>query len=110
MLGLFWGSFLGWTTTLAIALHEIPQEIGDFAVLVFSGFNLKKALLANFATALLALLGAIFGYFLINKIAVLEQIILPFAAGGCLYFKIGENHGCKPVDETDINSSPACGG
>ncbi|MDD3531784.1 MAG: ZIP family metal transporter [Candidatus Shapirobacteria bacterium] len=84
--GSFWeSSALGWTTTLAIILHEIPQEIGDFAVLIFAGFGTKKALLANFATALLAVLGGIFGYLAISYLTGLEAIILPFAAGGFLY-------------------------
>lgn len=84
--GAFWESAaLGWTTTLAIILHEIPQEMGDFAILVFAGFEIKKALLANLVTALLALLGGVFGYLAISYFIGLEGIILPFAAGGFLY-------------------------
>ncbi|MDD3679308.1 MAG: ZIP family metal transporter [Candidatus Shapirobacteria bacterium] len=82
----FWENVsLGWTTTLAVILHEIPQEIGDFGVLLLAGFSPRKALIANFLTAILALLGAVTGYFLINKITGLEGILLPFAAGGFLY-------------------------
>lgn len=75
---------LGVVTTLAIALHEIPQEIGDFGVLLYAGFGKKKALAANFLVALSAVLGGLAGYFL----ASLDQFIiylLPFAAGGFLY-------------------------
>jgi len=39
---------LGWATTLAVALHEIPQEIGDFGVLLYAGWGRRKALVANF--------------------------------------------------------------
>jgi zinc and cadmium transporter len=49
---------LGVVTTFAIALHEIPQEIGDFGVLIYGGFNKKKALLWNFICALTAVFGA----------------------------------------------------
>ena len=75
---------LGVVTTLAIALHEIPQEIGDFGVLLYAGFGKKKALLANFLVALSAVLGGLAACFL----ASLDQFIiylLPFAAGGFLY-------------------------
>lgn len=46
-------------------VHEIPQEIGDFGVLVYGGFTKTKALLLNFITALIAILGGISGYLLI---------------------------------------------
>ncbi|MGE5297743.1 MAG: ZIP family metal transporter [Acidobacteriaceae bacterium] len=50
---------LGIATTIAVILHEIPQEIGDFAVLVYGGFTPKKAILYNFYTALTAIAGTI---------------------------------------------------
>ncbi|MCM8819547.1 MAG: ZIP family metal transporter, partial [Candidatus Omnitrophica bacterium] len=50
---------IGITTTLAIILHEIPQEIGDFGVLIYGGFLPKKALFFNFIAALFAILGAV---------------------------------------------------
>jgi len=66
---------LGITTTLAIIAHEIPQEIGDFAVLLHQGMAKKKVLLINFFSALLAVLGAIIGIIIGEKI----EGILPFA-------------------------------
>ena len=75
---------LGIVTTLAIALHEIPQEIGDFGVLLYAGFEKRKALFANFMVALTVVLGGIVGFFLSS----LEQFVvylLPFAAGGFIY-------------------------
>ena len=76
---------LGLATTLAVALHEIPQEIGDFGVLLYAGFSKRKALLANFLVALTAVLGSILGYFLASRIEGFKLYLLPFAAGGFLY-------------------------
>ena len=76
---------LGISTTLAIALHELPQEIGDFGVLIHSGMEKKKALFLNFAAALTVVLGGIFGYFLSGLDTQIVVYLLPFAAGGFLY-------------------------
>lgn len=76
--------FLGWATTLAVALHEIPQEIGDFGVLVYGGFEKRKALLLNFLVALTAILGGIFGFYL-TQCHNCTAFLLPFTAGGFLY-------------------------
>jgi len=76
---------LGMTTTMAIALHEIPQEIGDFGVLIYGGFTKKKALVLNFLTALTAVLGGLIGFFISNMVENVKLFILPFAAGGFLY-------------------------
>ncbi|MBW2965895.1 ZIP family metal transporter, partial [Candidatus Woesearchaeota archaeon] len=54
----------GIVTTIAIIAHEVPQELGDFAVLVYGGFTKLKALFYNFLSALTAIIGAILGYFL----------------------------------------------
>ncbi|UZE94081.1 MAG: ZIP family metal transporter [Candidatus Pacearchaeota archaeon] len=74
---------LGITTTIAIILHEIPQEIGDFGVLVYGGFKKGRAMLYNFFSALTAILGALVGYFLSASIDT--TFLLPFAAGGFIY-------------------------
>ncbi len=76
---------LGLVTTLAIILHEIPQEIGDFAVLVYGGFSKKKALTYNFISALMAMIGAIAGYFLSDFALGFSNFILPLTAGGFIY-------------------------
>ncbi len=75
---------LGWSTTLAIAAHELPQEIGDFAVLLHSGLSQGRALWLNFVTALMAVMGAILGYFLISAYSILPML-LPVTAGGFIY-------------------------
>ncbi|MFA4854301.1 MAG: ZIP family metal transporter [Candidatus Omnitrophota bacterium] len=76
---------LGLVTTLAIILHEIPQELGDFAVLIYGGFTKKKALLFNFASALMAMIGAIAGYFITDLTRNFSNFILPLTAGGFIY-------------------------
>lgn len=73
---------LGLVTTFAIALHEIPQEMGDFGVLVYAGFKRLKALILNYISASTVVLGAVVGYFIGGDIAT---YILPFAAGGFIY-------------------------
>ncbi|MFH0749451.1 MAG: ZIP family metal transporter [Candidatus Gottesmanbacteria bacterium] len=76
---------LGIVTTLTVALHEIPQEIGDFGVLLYSGFGKKKALIANFLVALIAIFGGVVGYFLSFYAEHFITYLLPFAAGGFIY-------------------------
>lgn len=76
---------LGVASTFAIFLHEIPQEIGDFGVLVYGGFSRKKALIFNFLTALTAILGGVLGFYLFSFIDVASKFLLAFAAGGFLY-------------------------
>ncbi len=75
---------VGVSTTLAVILHEIPQEIGDFGVLVHGGFTPVKALFFNFISALLAVLGAVVAL-LLNTSADVAQYLVPFAAGNFIY-------------------------
>ncbi len=76
---------LGMATFLAVALHEIPQEIGDFGVLLYSGWEKKKALLANFLVALTVVLGGLVGFYLSEVNTVFIPYLMPIAAGGFLY-------------------------
>ncbi len=75
----------GIITTAAITMHEIPQELGDFGVLVYGGYSVKKALILNFFTALTAIAGTFFGYFFSNSNELFLMGLLPFAAGGFIY-------------------------
>ena len=75
---------LGFATTLAVIFHEIPQEIGDFGVLVYGGLTKKKALVYNFISAITAILGAITTYFL-THIQSTAIFLVAFAAGGFIY-------------------------
>ena len=76
---------LGFTTTIAIAAHEIPQEIGDFGVLIYGGFEKKKAIVLNFIVALTVVAGGVVGYFISKSIEQVAVYLLPFAAGGFIY-------------------------
>lgn len=75
---------VGIATTIAVILHEIPQEIGDFGVLLHGGFSKRKALFFNFLTALTAVGGALFALLLGNNGSI-ERFLIPFAAGGFVY-------------------------
>src|SRR4030042_2219346 len=76
---------LGITTTIAIATHEIPQEIGDFGVLLYGGFSKKNEILLNFVVSLTAVVGGIVGFFISHYVENIVIYILPFAAGGFIY-------------------------
>ncbi len=76
---------LGIVTTLAITLHEIPQEFGDFSVLIHSGMKTKKALFFNFLSAAMAVIGAGIGYIFLSQIHSLIPFALSIAAGGFIY-------------------------
>lgn len=76
---------LGIVTTIAIILHEIPQELGDFGVLVYGGFTKRKALFCNFLTALTALAGALIGYYISDFAKGFSNFIIPLTAGGFIY-------------------------
>lgn len=76
---------VGITTTIAVILHEIPQEIGQFGLLIHYGFSKFKALLFNFYSALSAVLGAIVALLLSSKIEGFTPFIISIAAGGFIY-------------------------
>jgi len=81
----FVGLPLGLATTLAVVFHEIPQEIGDFGVLIYGGFNKSKALFFNFSTAITAIFGAIVAVSLGFLIQDFILFLIPFAAGNFIY-------------------------
>jgi zinc and cadmium transporter len=84
--GSYLASFeLGLATTIAVVLHEIPQEIGDYGVLVHGGFDRTKALFLNFGAQLTAFIGAVLVLALSLKGNALTVFIVPFTAGGFIY-------------------------
>jgi len=76
---------LGIITTIAIIAHEIPQELGDFGILLYGGMNKINALAFNFLTALTALLGAIFVIFINAEYNSITSLLIPLAAGHFIY-------------------------
>ncbi|MBU1975791.1 MAG: ZIP family metal transporter [Nanoarchaeota archaeon] len=76
---------VGIAATISIVFHEIPQEIADFGVLLYSGFSKKKALIFNFLSASAAILGTVIGIILIGRLEGFSHFIIPFAAGNFLY-------------------------
>jgi len=76
---------VGVATTLAVVVHEIPQEISDFGVLLHAGFSKRKAIFLNFVAACAAILGAVVTVMLGSVTEKLIVYILPFAAGGFIY-------------------------
>lgn len=84
------GSFLesvplGMATAIAVILHEIPQEIGDFGVLIYSGFSRVRALFFNFLSALAAVLGTVLVLVLGERLGGILRFLIPFTAGGFIY-------------------------
>jgi zinc and cadmium transporter len=76
---------LGIATTIAVIFHEIPQEIGDFGILIYGGFGKRKALMFNFLTALTAVIGVIIAFVLGSAIEGFVPLLIPFAAGNFIY-------------------------
>ncbi len=76
---------LGVATTLAVMFHEIPQELGDFGILIHGGFSKKKALISNFLTALAAIFGAMATLIAGNVIQNTTSFLIPFSIGSFLY-------------------------
>lgn len=80
----------GIIATVAILAHEIPQEIGDFAVLVQAGYTKNKALFFNLLSALSALIGGVLVLIFPSLNENLSQYILPLAAGGFIYIALAD--------------------
>jgi zinc and cadmium transporter len=78
-------SRLGLATTAAVALHEIPQEVGDLGVLVHAGLMPRRAVLYNLASALTAVLGAVLALALEGAVGGLERPLLAMSAGAFIY-------------------------
>ncbi len=76
---------IGIVTTLAVALHEVPQELGDFGVLVYGGFSRTRALAFNYISAITAILGGVIGYFASSVMGASMFYLLSFAAGSFIY-------------------------
>jgi len=102
---------VGLATTLAVILHEIPQEIGDFAVLLHSGYTKRRALWLNFLSALTAILGALL-LLTIGEVVKVSTWFLPIAAGGFIYIAVAdlipELHKTKEVKPSVLQIAGVC--
>jgi len=83
------GPIIGLSTTIAVIIHEIPQEIGDFGILLHAGLSRKKALFFNFLSALFAFLG-LFIVFIFSGIENMLSFVLPLTAGGFIYIALAD--------------------
>jgi zinc and cadmium transporter len=84
------GIEIGIATTLAVVLHEIPQEIGDFGVLIHSGYKTAKALWLNFLSALFAILGTALALVAGGTSQSMTIWLIPLAAGGFIYIAMSD--------------------
>ncbi len=84
------GTSIGLSITLAIILHEIPQELGDFGIMIHGGFSMKQALFLNALTATTSLFGAVITFFFLQTSSFVNLYIIPAAAGGLLYVALAD--------------------
>lgn len=76
---------VGIATTIAVILHEIPQEMGDLGIMLYAGFSRQKAVMLHFLTGLLAVLGTLCGLMLNRFFANSEVFLISIAIGGFIY-------------------------
>lgn len=81
---------LGVATTMAIIAHEIPQEVGDFMVLLNAGYSRDKALLLNFASSLMSIAGGVLGYFALDDAREATPYVLVLAAASFIYIAVAD--------------------
>lgn len=87
------GIEVGFATTIAVVLHEVPQEIGDMGLMMYAGWSKAKAILFNFISACFAILGFVL-VIVFEQSSVLIQVALPYllamAAGGFIYIAVAD--------------------
>lgn len=81
---------LGMATTLAIIAHEIPQEVGDFMVLLHAGYSRRKALLLNFVSSLMSIAGGVLGYVALEDASGAIPYVLVLAAASFIYIAVAD--------------------
>ncbi|MGZ8291912.1 MAG: ZIP family metal transporter [Telluria sp.] len=81
---------LGIVTALAIIAHEIPQEIGDFIVLLNAGFSRRRAYVFNLLCSLMAVAGGLIGYYTLDRASGMIPYVLVFASSGFLYIAVSD--------------------
>ncbi len=81
---------LGIVTSLAVAAHEIPQEVGDFAVLLHSGFSTKRAFMYNVVASLTTVIGGILAYYGLKDLQPVLPYVLAVAASSFIYIAVAD--------------------
>ncbi|TAK86720.1 MAG: ZIP family metal transporter [Aquabacterium sp.] len=81
---------LGWATAIAVVVHEIPQEVGDYIVLINAGFSRGKALLFNALSGLAAVVGGVLGYYLIKPWQGLLPYMMVIASSSFIYVAVAD--------------------
>ncbi len=81
---------VGLATTIAVIFHELPQELGDYGILIYSGFKRNHALIINYMAALTVVLGGIFATLFFEAVESLSGLLLAFSAGGFIYLAASE--------------------
>ena len=81
---------LGVITALAVAAHEIPQEVGDFAILLHSGYTRGKAFVLNILASVATVIGALVAYFSLNSAQEIVPYVLAIAASSFIYIAVAD--------------------
>src|SRR3989449_8982774 len=81
---------LGLIAALAIVAHEIPQEVGDFLILLHSGYTRAKALALNLLSSLATVVGGLLGYFALRYVTNWEPTLLGFVAASMIYVAVAD--------------------
>jgi zinc and cadmium transporter len=81
---------VGVAATIAVIFHELPQEMGDYGILVYAGFERRRALILNSAAALSVVVGGIFGSFFLSSMENLEGYMVAFSAGAFIFLSASE--------------------
>ncbi len=81
---------LGWATTVAVISHEVPQEVGDFLVLLSSGYSRARALWLNLLSSLAAVAGGLIGWLTLNDAAGIVPYVLVLAAASFIYIAVAD--------------------
>ena len=83
-------STVGVATTIAVIFHELPQEMGDYGILIYGGFSRKRALTLNFVVSLTVVVGGMVAIFLIGWVEALGGLLIALATGGFIYLGASE--------------------
>jgi zinc and cadmium transporter len=81
---------LGLVTALAMIAHEIPQEVGDFLILLHSGYSRLRALLFNLLSSLATLVGGLLAYFALSEVEGAVPVLLALASSSMIYVAVAD--------------------